>query len=147
MSERFKLGAYVSLILRRDNKILLIRRFNTGVDDGFYFSAGGKLDGNETITQAAIREAREELGISLKKENLKVAHVLHIKRQADLQELVGFYFEATDWEGEPENMEPDKHDDIGWFALDNLPSNVNSAFKHVLEMLNKNIFFSEFGWE
>jgi ADP-ribose pyrophosphatase YjhB (NUDIX family) len=145
--ERFKIGAYVSLILRKDEKILLIRRFNTGSYDGFYSCAGGGMDGEEPVTQAMIREANEEIGIKLKKENLKVIHVIHSKKRSDGTECVGFYVEAIEWTGEPQNMEPHKHDDIAWFSLNDLPQNTSPALKHVLEMFNKNIFFSEFGWD
>jgi ADP-ribose pyrophosphatase YjhB (NUDIX family) len=145
--ERFKIGAYVSLILRKDEKILLIRRFNTGSSDGFYACVGGGVDGNEPITQAMIREADEEIGIKLRKENLKIVHVLHNKAAHGHKEQIGFFVDATEWEGDPKNMEPHKHDDVAWFSLNDLPQNTLSKLKHVLEMINKNIFFSEFGWD
>jgi ADP-ribose pyrophosphatase YjhB (NUDIX family) len=146
-NERFKIGPYVSLILRKDKKILLIRRFQTGVDDGLYGCAGGGVDGNEPITEAIIREAREELGIILKREHLRVAHIIHSKDTRRNLELVGFYIEATVWEGEPENKEPHKCDDIAWFDLEKLPENTQAHLKHVLENLKNNIFYSEFGWD
>lgn len=143
--ERFKIIPYVSLILRKDQEILLIRRSNTGYDDGFYACAGGGVDGNETMTDAIIREAQEELGIILKKEHLHVVHVLHNKHQNNV-ETVGFYIETTEWEGEPQNMEPHKHDFVGWFALDNLPTDTMSTLKQVIAMREKNVFYSELGW-
>jgi 8-oxo-dGTP diphosphatase len=146
LQERFKLGSFVSLILKQNSKILLIRRFNTGCDDGFYGCAGGGIDGNEPVTYALMREASEELGIKLNKEDLSIVHVLH-KRHENGRELIGFFIEAKKWEGEPQNMEPHKCDDIGWFDLHNLPSNSQPTFKHVISMMNKNIFYSEMGWE
>jgi 8-oxo-dGTP pyrophosphatase MutT (NUDIX family) len=71
MQERFKMIAFVSLILRRGSEVLLIRRFNTGFEDGMYGCAGGGVDENEPITQALVREAYEELGINLKKRTSK----------------------------------------------------------------------------
>jgi len=144
----FKLASFVSLILRRDQEVLLIRRSNTGYEDGLYCCAGGKIDGNEPATEALIREAREELGIILKKEHLKVVHVVHRKLKRDYDpELIGFFIEATKWEGIPQNMEPHKHDDIAWFPLHNLPENLMPTFKHVASMIENNIFYSELGWE
>ena len=145
--ERFKLGVYVSLILRKGDEILLIRRAKTGVDDGLYGCAGGKIDGDEQITYAMMREAGEEIGIKLKKEDLKVVHVLHAKRNQTLCEMLGFFIEASVWEGEPKNMEPNKHDDLAWFKLALLPDNTQPALIHVLAMLDKGVSFSEFGWE
>jgi len=143
--ERYKLGSFVSLILRKDDKVLLIRRFQTGSEDGMYGCAGGGLDPDETITQAAIREAAEELGISIKQEDLKVVHVVH--RKTPRHQVIGFFFEVAMWQGEPENKEPHKCDDIQWFALRELPDNTQPTFKHVVGMLDKNVFYSEFGWE
>lgn len=146
--EHFKLAPFVSLILRKNNDVLLIKRANTGYEDGLYCCAGGKVDGNEPITEALMREAQEELGITLKKEHLKVVHVIHRKLNRNYDsELIGFFIEATIWEGTPQNMEPHKHDDISWFSLNKLPENLMPTFKHVANMLEKNIFYSELGWE
>ena len=97
--ERFKLGSFVLLILRRGSEILLIRRFNTGCEDGMYACAGGGLEANETVRHAIIREAAEELGIQLKKDDLKIIHVVHRKREQ--QEMIGFFIEASESEGQP----------------------------------------------
>lgn len=145
--ERFKIGSYVSLILLRDNKILLIRRYQTDFDDGLYGCAGGSIDGDEPILHAMVREAREELGIQLKKEDLTVVHVLHYKKHERCDETVGFYVAARAWDGEPQNSEPHKCDDVAWFALDELPQNTQAHLKQVLEKVNKGVFYSEFGWE
>ena len=144
--ERFKVVPFVSVILRNGSDILLIKRINTGVEDGMFACAGGGIDGNETIVQAAIREAAEELGITLKKECTKVVHILH-RKYPHGQEMIGFYIEATEWDGVPSNMEPHKCDDVKWFDLKELPENCQPSLKQVVSMVDKNIFFSEMGWE
>jgi ADP-ribose pyrophosphatase YjhB (NUDIX family) len=144
--ERFKMIAFVSLILRRGSEVLLIRRFNTGSEDGMYSCAGGGVDENEPVTQALVREAHEELGINIKKENLKVVHIVHRKNTKGV-ETIGFVIEACKWEGEPCNMEPHKCDDLQWFDINKLPDNCHPAFKHVVSMLEQQKFFSEMGWE
>lgn len=68
--ERFKLLAVVNIILIKDNKIFLARRFNTGYHGGNYKLPSGHIDGNETVTKAAIREAFEELGVKVKNKDL-----------------------------------------------------------------------------
>jgi 8-oxo-dGTP diphosphatase len=145
--ERFKIPVFVALILRKNEKILLIRRSNTGSGDGFYSCAGGGVDGDETITQAMIREADEELGIKLKKENLKIVHIVHSKKRQDANENVGFFLEATEWDGELRNMEPHKHDDVSWFCLNNLPKNTFPRLIHVIKMVDEKVFYSEYGWD
>lgn len=146
--ERFKMNAYVTMILRKDDKILLIKRSKTGVADGYYACAGGGIDGEEPAKNAMVREAREELGITVRKENLKMVHIVHNKQALLVgNESIGFFMEATKWDGDPQNMEPHKHDDVAWFTLNNLPQNTIPILKHVLKMLDENIFYSEFGWE
>ncbi len=144
--ERFKIGSFVSLILRRESEVLLIRRFNTGCEDGMYGCAGGGIDGNEPVTDALIREAFEELGIQLKKEQVNIVHIVH-KKYPQGQELIGFFAEASSWEGTPRNMEPHKCDDLAWFHIHELPNNCQSTFVHVVAMLEQKKFFSEMGWE
>ncbi len=144
--ERFKLIPFVVLFLRQGNNVLLMRRYNTGFKDGFYGGTGGGIESAEPATQAIIREAQEELGIQVKKENLKIVHTVHAYSESN-QEFISFFLEATEWEGTPQIMESNKCDDIAWFDIDNLPLNILPLHKHVLDMIAKNIFYSEFGWE
>ncbi len=65
------------LILENDNKILLLKRFNTGYEDGNYSLIAGHLEDDESLTQCIIREAKEEAGIIVKEEDLNVEYVLH----------------------------------------------------------------------
>jgi len=80
MKERFTLVPASYLILIRESKILLLRRFNTGYEDGKYSMVAGHLDGNETVIQTIIREAREEAGVELQAQDLEVVHVMHRKQ-------------------------------------------------------------------
>ncbi len=146
--ERFKLIPVACMILKKDNKIFLLRRLNTGYEDGNYGLIAGGVDGNETIIQAAIREAKEEVDITLKKEDLKVVHVLHEKYESEVNaEAVVFFIEATKWEGEPKIAEPHKCDDVRCFDLGDIPQNTVACLKFVLDKISKGIFYSEFGWK
>ena len=144
--ERFKLMPAVCIFLRKDDKILLLKRKNTGWEDGCYALAGGGVDGNETVVQAAIREVKEEFGVKLDNNNLEVIHVIHMRGDGGF-ETINFFLQATKWEGEPVNMEPEKNEKIEWFRIDNLPENTVDVLKHAVEQIKKNIFYSEFGWE
>ena len=75
--KRFKITPAVYLVLIKENKILLLRRCNTGFHDSEYSFVAGHFDGKETARQAMVREAKEEAGINLGINNLKVIHVLN----------------------------------------------------------------------
>ncbi|HKC75618.1 MAG TPA: NUDIX domain-containing protein, partial [Chloroflexota bacterium] len=55
----FRVVAAVHLFLISDAQVLLLRRFNTGYEDGQYSVIAGHLDGGEEVTAAMRREARE----------------------------------------------------------------------------------------
>ena len=119
--DRFKLIAEVHLLLYRGSDILLLRRFNTGYQDGNYSVVAGHVDGDEPIGQAMIREAKEEAGIFLEPDALTFAHVMH---RRDGGERVSFFFRATRWTGAITNCEPEKCDDLRWFPRSQLPKNM-----------------------
>ena len=135
MKERFKLIPLVSVIIKKDNKILLSKRKNTGYGDGLYALPGGGVDGDETILQAAIREAQEELAITLRKKDLHVLHASHIRYPSRV-ETIRFFIVVDKWDGEIINNEPEKCDDIRWFELNKLPENLMDPVEHVLEKIS-----------
>jgi ADP-ribose pyrophosphatase YjhB (NUDIX family) len=143
MSERFKLIPAVHLFLVKNDKVLLLRRFNTGYEDGNYSVIAGHLDGNEEVKVAAIREAQEEAGIKILPNELKVVGVMHRKSN---DERVDFFVVAQKWAGEIVNQEPDKCDELAWFPLDNLPQNVIPYVRKALANYKKGIWFDSFGW-
>lgn len=56
------IGAGLLIVRRRDGKVLLIQRAAGGSKPGYWNPPGGSVEGNETPFEAAVREAREELG-------------------------------------------------------------------------------------
>ena len=122
---------------------MLIRRANTGYLDGFYSLPSGHIDGNEPAIYAAVREAKEEVGIDIDPNDLKFVHVIHRVAEEKDHERVDFFFEANKWQGEPSNMEPEKCDDIQWFKLDELPVKLSSVVAQALENIKNNSYYSD----
>lgn len=143
MAERFKFISAVHLFLRDDNKILLLRRFNTGYEDGNYSVVAGHLDGKESVFDGMIREAREEAGIQILKEDLAVVHVMH-RISNDLSERIDFFLECRSWKGKIQNLEPEKCDELRWVELENLPQNVIPYISFAIQNVNQGLIFSEF---
>lgn len=137
--ERLKLKVAVFIILIREDKILLSRRLNTGWQDGNYGLPSGHLEANETLIEAMERETEEETGIKLDPNDIRFVQTMHYKSI-----YIHFYFTAKSWTGEPQNMEPDKCDDLDWFPLTALPQNIVPHVKFAIENYQKGILFSEF---
>ena len=144
-NERFTLRAAVYLILIRDGKTLLSRRYKTGWMDGKYSLIAGHLDGKEKVSDSMIREAYEEAGVKVAKKDLKPVKVLH--RNSGDQEYIDFFFLAEKWEGEPTVKEPNKCDNMSWFPINALPENTLPYIKDVIENYKDGIPFIESGWD
>ena len=94
MKERYRFISAVYLILVKENKILLQKRANTGYEDGNYSLVSGHMDGNETIKQAMIREAKEEAGITISEKDLEISAFLHRKTEP---ERFDFFLKCDKW--------------------------------------------------
>lgn len=132
------------LILRDQDKVLLLRRFNTGYEDGKYSLPAGHVDANETFTEALVREVAEEVNLAIDPKDARVAHVMH--RKSHDSERVDTFFVIEKYEGEVKNMEPHKCDDLSWYSLNELPENIIPYVCQALECVRDGKFYSEFGW-
>lgn len=134
----------VLVIFKKDNKVAFMLRQNTGWMDGHYGLPGGRVDNGESYTAAAIREVKEEVGITLQPADLKP--VLTLQRHSDDSDWVDIAFEVTNWEGELTNAEPDVHAEITWLAIDDLPHNMVPSMREVFSYLDGKAYI-EYGWD
>jgi len=144
--ERHKIVPASYLVLMKDDKILLLRRFNTGYQDGKYSMVAGHVDKGETFTQCLVRETQEEAGIVIKPEDLRVVHVM--QRDSGTEEnndRIDIFFTAEKWDGVPENKEPHKCDDLSWFDSDNIPENTIPYIRQAIDCIKNKVFYSEHG--
>jgi 8-oxo-dGTP pyrophosphatase MutT (NUDIX family) len=145
--KRFDLNVSVFVVVARGAEVLLVRRFNTGWKDGFYSLPAGAHDGGETLAQAASRELREETGLSADPATLQLVHMIHCRQGDTGGEWLGAFFLADAWSGTPSIQEPDKHDDLAWFDVNQLPENVIPYTRQGLLLSRDNVPFSTHGWD
>ncbi|MEJ7741090.1 MAG: NUDIX domain-containing protein [Nocardioidaceae bacterium] len=135
MTSRFQLVPAAYVFLQRGAQVLLQLRADTGYMDGYWAAAAaGHVEADESVYDAAAREAHEELGVRIEKSDLVPLCGMH--RTADdhqwVDERVDFFFACRRWYGEPTLLEA-KATDLQWFALDRLPDPVVPHERAVLD--------------
>ena len=103
--------------LIKDNKILLIKRIK-GDYVGLLGLPGGKIEKNEHLSQAAVREIREESGIESEfKSHLGFVSELLMEKG----EIVGhFLLHVCELHPKTTDITNDQEGKLEWFDLDNL---------------------------
>jgi 8-oxo-dGTP diphosphatase len=139
-----KFPVTVHMFFLRRNQILLIRRFQTGYMDGHYSVPAGHLDGNEPVRRAAVREAKEEIGVQIDPGDIDFAGVFH---RSEGDERVDFFVLVRRWSGEPFNAEPEKCDELRWTEVNDLPEDTIPYIRRAIENFQTGVLFEEFGWE
>lgn len=141
---RFPVAVHVFLL--RGDEVLLLRRCNTGFEDGKLSVVAGHIEPGESVTQAALRETREEVCLTLSPKRLRVVGVMHRKSR---EERVDFFL-AYRLEGEGEepcNGEPGKCSELAWATLASLPDDTIPYVRTAIENFRNGVWFQEFGWE
>ncbi len=139
-----KIGVGFGVMVLKDNKVLLGKRHDDPekADSllegaGKWTMPGGKLHFGETFEEGAIRETKEETGITLKK--MKVICINN-----DIVEKAHFVtigILCEDFEGEPQVLEPDEITEWKWFPLDKLPSPMYFPSEKVLKNYKEKKFY------
>jgi 8-oxo-dGTP diphosphatase len=120
----------VNLLLRDGPSILLGRRVSSKFGNGCYSLPAGHLELGESVEAALIREAREELGITIAAEDVTFIQVMHNSYGLG---RIAFFFEVCSWDGEVINCEPEKCEDLRWFPLDALPTTMIPYIRQAID--------------
>jgi len=144
MKKILHLPLYVGIILQKNNTVFLVQRTNTNWMSGYWNFPGGLIEKNESIKQAACREAQEEIGVIIMPQDCMLVHVLHVqKNETHTQDIIGFYFKVEKWSKEAINAEPNKITAAQWFNIENLPNNITEHAMLAINGIKKDILYSE----
>ncbi len=139
MTSRFQVVPAAYVVLRRAGQVLLQLRSGTGYRDGHWAcAAAGHVEAGESVVEAALREAREEIGVRIAPADLVPLCAMHRTHGNGnpVDERVDFFFTCTRFEGSPRLLEPHKSADLRWFDLDALPDPVVPHERRVLDLLS-----------
>ena len=134
MEERHVSKIVVDLLLERKNEntgkkeILMMLASYLG---NMYDLPGGHLEPNEDLFDSMIREAKEELGIEIEREDMQIIHIYHHYEK----DLLKFVFKVKKFKNKIQNLEPEKCKELKWIEIENLPDNTLSGIRRELEYI------------
>lgn len=108
----------VSIIIKKDNKVLIGKRKNI-LGNGEWAFPGGHLEFKESFAKCVKREVMEEVGIKIK--NIKFQTLTNDMRPKTKTHYVTLFFTSDYDSGKVKNMEPEKCEGWEWVKWKNLP--------------------------
>ncbi|WP_374104754.1 NUDIX domain-containing protein [Streptomyces sp. GESEQ-4] len=134
------------VFVRDGDKVLFSQRGGP-FGRGRWHMPSGRLDEGEPLSFGAARELYEETGVIVDPAHLRLVQVVH-HRQDEETTRIGFFYEATGWEGEPVSKEPEKCFALEWFTVSEPPDDViEYPEEGLLGYLNGAGPVAEHGWQ
>lgn len=125
------------LIFDGDKVLLAKRKGSHG--EGKWGSFGGHVEFGESPTEAAIREAKEELDIIVG----ELEYLYTADFQTEGKHFIDLGFKAKIISGEPKIMESHKVECIEWFDFDNLPANLFEPIQYCVRSIREGMNYFE----
>ena len=115
-------------VIRRADEVLLVRR----ADNGHWTPVTGIVDPGEHPAVCAVREAREETGVTIRVDRLAGAYVVDgvTYENGDRAAYVDLTFACTWLDGEA-HVADDECSDVRWWPADGLPEMTPSLTERV----------------
>ncbi len=130
-----------AIIVNTSGELFLAQRGPLAKNErGLWEFPGGSVEFGEKLSEALVREIKEEYGMEIEVGNLLdvVDHIL----PAEGQHWVSPTFICTPISGTPTILEPGKCTGIGWFSPDKVPQELTSISRH-----NLNHYLARIGQE
>ncbi|WP_455355433.1 NUDIX domain-containing protein [Streptomyces sp. SYSU K217416] len=137
----------VHLYLERpDGTVLLGLRHPSSVfAPSMWHVLAGHCEQENAIT-CLIREAQEEAGLHIERQDVELVHVVHHIDRAGDRPRMGLFFRARTWSGEPELREPDKCTQWRFWDPAALPDDLVPYTRVAIEKIQNGELYSETGW-
>jgi 8-oxo-dGTP diphosphatase len=122
-------GLGVGAVIVRNGKVLMLLRSDACRNNrGMWTIPGGMVEPFERLEDAIRREVKEETGLDV----TAVEFMAVSDRTFDGEHWVSILYRC-DAAGEPMNAEPEKHVEIAWKNLNNLPENITSPSRDAID--------------
>jgi len=123
-----RVGVGVLLLDPSDRVLLTLRK--RAPEAGCWSIVGGKVDFLENLEQCAVREVREEAGVEV--ELIRLLCVTDHVLPEESQHWVAPAYLGRVVNGEVRNCEPDKTQEVKWFALAEVPKNLTMTARNAI---------------
>lgn len=128
-------GTFVCIFNTSFSKILLLERKDSKGDKSQEWgNIGGSMELGETPLQACVREAREEIGVRLKQNALKLVQIKKVPLSEPHSQVIHFFTTSID-ERTPIELDSESNS-YKWFDLEKLPSRLLDDKKDILRWRN-----------
>lgn len=135
--KRFGLGVFVCIFNRDFSKILLLKRNKEKRDlnKASWGNIGGRVEWGEKLVQACIREAKEEIGINLDSNQIKLLDIKEITENpiAPSVHFLQFLY-ATHLDEYEKITLDDESEEYQWFEVVNLPDKTLDSKEYLLKL-------------
>ncbi|MFI6471151.1 NUDIX domain-containing protein [Streptomyces sp. NPDC050516] len=137
----------VHLVFEQAGQVLLQQRSpNARFAAREWHVPAGHLEA-ESAAECAVREAGEELGVLIDRQDLRLVHVLHYRgNAAGSTPRMQLFFRVLDYRGTPKICEPDRCAALGWYPTSSLPSPLVDYTAVALTSIAANRLYSSMGW-
>jgi colanic acid biosynthesis protein WcaH len=121
----------IDILFKKGGKVLLGKRINKPAQ-GYFFSTGGRVNKNETINNAMIRIAKNELNIKLKSTPDFIGVFEHFYDDSIFNDVsthyvnIGYEYQVE----ETLDLPTEQHSEYKWFFIDELLES-KQVHKHV----------------
>lgn len=132
-NRKFGLGVIICIFNRDFSKILLLKRNEEkrNKNKADWGNIGGRVELGEKLIDACIREAREEIGVTLKPEKLKLIEIKETPYLTDIFHAIHFVY-VTSIDENTNIIVNHESESYEWFDMKNLPNRMIDSKKDIL---------------
>jgi 8-oxo-dGTP diphosphatase len=120
----------VSVLVMNGDRVLLEKRQHTH-GAGTWGPPSGHIDFGEAPEETAVRETKEETGVSIS--DVKFRVITNDVFEAEQKHYITVWFDAKYVAGEAKALAPEEESEVGWFTWDSLPQPLFLPLQHLLE--------------
>lgn len=134
-NRKFGLGVVVCVFNRDFSKILFLKRNEEkrNKNKADWGNVGGRVELGEKLIDACVRETREEIGVTLNPEKIKLIEIKETPHLTDIFHAIHFVYATIVDETENITLN-NESDEYAWFKLEELPDKTLDPKEYIIKL-------------